>query len=157
MNHAAYVIPTMRHFLSRIRALRMVAEKTKKQQVYIPTPIIHDLSLCKKFLSWAKDGISLNLVTYRTPTTYYRSDACEYGLGGYNIYAGRAWRFQIPPECIGRAHINTLEFLASVISIWVDIINDNVCVNDCFLSQTDSTTAAGWLKKSNFPDSTSPS
>jgi hypothetical protein len=147
LNHADYVIPTMRHFLSRICALQMVAEKTKKQKVYILTPILHVLSLCKKFLSWVKDRISLNLVTFCTPTIYYRSDACEYGLGGYNTYAGRACRFQIPPDCVWQAHINTLEFLASTISIWVDILNNNVSANDCFLSQTDSTTAAGWLKK----------
>ncbi len=55
------------------------------------------------------------------------------------------------------AHINTLEFLASIISIWVDILNNQVSANDCFLSQTDSMTAAGWLRKSNFSDSTSPS
>ncbi len=106
----------------------------------------------QEILFMGKNGISLNLVTFRSPTIYYRSDACEYGLGGYNIYAGRAWRFQIPQDCIGRAHINTLEFLASVISIWIDIFYNNINVEDCLLSQTDSTTAAGWLKKSNFSD-----
>jgi hypothetical protein len=125
--------------------------------VHLPTPIINNLTLCKKNLYWAKNGISINLVSFRTPTLDYRSDACKYGLGGYNIYAERAWRLQIPQECIGHAHINTLEFMASVILISIDIIYNNVSPNDCLLSQTDSTTAAGWLKKSNFSDSISPS
>jgi hypothetical protein len=31
LNHAAYIIPTMRHYLSRLRAFCMIAEKFKKQ------------------------------------------------------------------------------------------------------------------------------
>lgn len=54
-------------------------------------------------------------------------------------------------------HINTLEFISSVISIWIDILNNHINPNDCILSQTDSATAAGWLKKSNFLDTTSTS
>jgi hypothetical protein len=143
----------MRHFLSRLRALRILSKNHKNKQVFIPNPIIDDLTLCTKFLEWAKNGISLNLVTFRTPSIYLRSDACEYGLGGYNIYSGKAWRLKIPSDCIGCTHINTLEFIASIISIWIDIYNKDISQNDCILSQTDSTTAAGWLKKSNFSDS----
>jgi hypothetical protein len=153
LNNAAYIVPTMRHFLSRLRAQRMLADKTKHQQVHIPLPIITDLYLCKNFLQWSKSGISLNLVTFRSPTTYLRSDACNHRLGGYNIYSGRAWHFQLPSDCIGRAHINTLEFMASVISIWIEIFNGLFLSHDCFLSQMDSTTAAGWLRKSNLSDS----
>ncbi len=43
-----------------------------------------------------------------------------------------------------------LEFIASVTFIWVDINNKHNQPYECILSQTDSTSAAGWLKKSNF-------
>jgi hypothetical protein len=39
-----------------------------------------------------------------------------------------------------------------MINIWVDIINDDVPNESGFLSQTDSSSAAGWLRKSNFAD-----
>jgi hypothetical protein len=43
--------------------------------------------------------------------------------------------------------------MASVITIWIDIYHNKIETNDCILSQTDSTTAAGWLRKTNFNDS----
>jgi hypothetical protein len=73
-------------------------------------------------------------------------------MGGYNIYSGVAWRLQLPLDLTKRAHINTLEFMASVITIWIDAFHNKIAANDCILSQTDSTTAAGWLRKSNFSD-----
>lgn len=117
LNHAAYIIPTMHHFFSRLKALRLIAEKSNKQQVFIPSPILEDLALCKQFLYRAKTGISLNLVSFHKLTSYFRSDACSYGLGGYNIYSGRTWRLKLPPNCVGCTHINTLEFITSMISI----------------------------------------
>jgi hypothetical protein len=90
LNHAACLIPTMRHFLSRIRALRIVCEMTNKKVAFLPTPVLDDLILCKKFLQWAKNGISMNLASSRSPSIYIRSDACKYGIGGYNIYTGYA-------------------------------------------------------------------
>ncbi len=117
LNHAAYIIPTMHHFLSRLKALRLIAEKSNKQQVFILSPILEDLTLCKQFLYWAKTGISLNLVSFHKLTSYFRSDACSCGFGGYNIYSGRTWRLKLPPNCVGCAHINTLEFITSMISI----------------------------------------
>lgn len=105
LNHAAYLISTMHHFLSRLRALWMLCEKANKRTSFLPQPILDDLLLCKTFLSWAKNGISINLMSTKSPSVFIRSDACEYGLGSYNIYSGNAWRLQIPTDCIGRAHI----------------------------------------------------
>jgi hypothetical protein len=49
-----------------------------------------------------------------------------------------------------RASNNLLEHLAAIISPWVDILAGRLNSQDCVLSMTDSTTAEGWLKKSNF-------
>jgi hypothetical protein len=91
----------------------------------------------------------MNLLTFRKPTHVYRTDACEFGIGGYSNN-GRAWRFYIPDELQMRASINYLEFLAAIISVWIDITEGNLPPYSCTLSATDSTTGAGWMRKSNF-------
>ena len=43
-----------------------------------------------------------------------------------------------------------LEHLCSIIGPWIDLIENNLPQFSCILAMGDSTTAAGWLKKSNF-------
>ena len=149
LNHVGYIIPTARHFLSRIRNLKYKAKF--KRQVIIPGLVIKDLILWLSFLESAKNGISMNILSYRSPTHLYRSDSCKHGLGGYTAQ-GLAWRWIIPDRLLSRAHINLLEFLASIICIWLDILEGHVLPESCLLSMGDSTTAAGWLRKSNFKE-----
>ena len=40
--------------------------------------------------------------------------------------------------------------MASVIGPWIDMINNNIAKSSCVLSMTDSTTSAGWIRRSNF-------
>ena len=94
----------------------------------------------------------MNLLVFAEPTHYYRSDACEHGLGGYSILSGKAWRFEIPVYCRGRTTINVLEFIGSVVTVWIDMLAGDVHPDACLLSQTDSTSAAGWLRKSCFDE-----
>jgi hypothetical protein len=84
----------------------------------------------------------------------YRSDASEFGLGGYNITSGLAWRFELPVDCRLRTSLNSLEFLSCLITLWVDIISLQIEESSCLLCQTDSSTANGWLRKSNFAEKT---
>ncbi len=74
-------------------------------------------------------------------------------MGGYNAITGRAWRWELPLELRLRTSINSLEFLSSIITIWIDISLGIIQPEDCILSQTDSSLAAGWLRKTNFADS----
>ena len=147
LNHVGYIIPTARHFLSRIRKLKMKAKF--KRKVSIPAQVHADFNLWCGFLKKANKGMSMNLLTYRRPTHIYRSDACEHGLGGFSA-KGRAWRWTIPTHLLSRAHINLLEFLASIICIWVDAIEGVIKPEDCLLSLGDNTSATGWLRRSNF-------
>lgn len=39
-----------------------------------------------------------------------------------------------------------------MITIWIDVLSKDIELESCILSQTDSSTAAGWLRKSNFAD-----
>ena len=93
--------------------------------------------------------MSMNLLTCRCPTHECMSDACEHGIGGWSS-SGKAWRFALPEEPWGRFTLNCLEFLAAVIGPWIDHIEGNLPTLSCVLSGTDSTTAEGWLRKSNF-------
>jgi hypothetical protein len=72
----------------------------------------------------ASDGISINNIVYRKPTEIYRSDASEFGIGGYTIVSGEAWRFELPVDCRLRTSLNSLEFIACLITIWVEILNN---------------------------------
>ena len=42
--------------------------------------------------------------------------------------------------------------MASIISPWIDIIAKRLSKGDCALSMTDSTTSAGWIRKTNFKE-----
>jgi len=150
LNHAASILHAMRQFLNRIRHLQFLAALRSDKRAKMTSPVKEDLILCKEFLAQCNSGISMNLLTYRQPTHVYRSDACEHGLGGYAILSGKAWRYSIPVDCQNRATINVLEFLGCIVSVWIDILAGELPEEACILSQTDSTSAAGWLQRSSF-------
>jgi hypothetical protein len=110
-----------------------------------------DLKMMLGFLKIANNGINMNSITFRKPTHIYRSDSCPHRLGGYS-HKGWAWQWYIPKNLQFRASNNLFEHLAAVISPWVDIIAGRLGHQDCVLSMTDSTTAEGWLRKSNFTE-----
>jgi hypothetical protein len=149
LTHLSLVVPHVHHFLSRIRELHTRAKRTHLRLIRITRTCLDDLKLMLEFLDAAKQGIDINLITYRKPTHVYRSDACPAGIGGYN-HLGFAWRYKLPDELKFRASINLLEHMAAVITPWIDIIANRLSRGDCALSMTDSTTSAGWLRKSNF-------
>ena len=45
-----------------------------------------------------------------------------------------------------------LKFMASIISPWIDILAGRLTSGDCALSMTDSTTLAGWIRKTSFKE-----
>jgi hypothetical protein len=110
-----------------------------------------DLIFHRQTLKKAHEGTSMNILTYRKVDQGYRSDACPAGIEGYST-EGRAWRFPIPKHLQFRATLNMLEHVASIIGPWIDIIEKTLPEFSCILSMTDSTTSAGWLKKSNFKE-----
>ena len=107
------------------------------------------MALAQIFLKKANEGISMNLVVFRKPEIVYICDASEHGLGGYTSH-GRAWRLIIPNKVLGRAHINTLEYIAQLISIWIDVLEGRVKHQDCILALGDNKSALGWMRRSNF-------
>ena len=103
------------------------------------------------FLKIANKGISLNSIAFHCPTHVYRFDSCPTGLGGYS-HEGFTWRWYLPEDLNFRATNNLLEHLAAIISPWIDILAGRLQSEDCVLLMTDSTTAKGWLRKSNFSE-----
>jgi hypothetical protein len=152
LNHTASILPLMRHFISRLYHALYRAQKNRWTCLRVIEK--SDLHLILSFLRHAFNGVSMNNVVFRKPTNIYRSDAIEFGIGGYNILTGTAWRFELPVDCRLRTSLNSLEFIACMISIWLDIFFNQISPEACLLSQTDSSSAAGWLRKSNFTDDT---
>ena len=150
-SHAAYVIPYARHFMGR---LYKACERSKQAgKARLTKPQLDDLILWKAFLQKASQGISINRLVCRWPTRIVRVDACPQGIGGYCLKSGLAWRYQLPEHLLGRATLNTLEFLAAFVGMIVEFHEGAAWTDeDVLLSQGDSTSAAGWLAKSNFND-----
>ncbi len=145
--HLRLAIPFVHHFMSRLRDLHVTAKR--RRRVKINQEHQKDLVLMFDFLKTARERISLNNIAFQKPTHIYRSDSCPAGLGGYSN-KGWAWRWYLPDHLLFRASNNLLEHLVAVISPWVDIIAGRLKPQDCVLLMANSTTAEGWLKKSNF-------
>jgi hypothetical protein len=151
LGHVTVIIQHAKHFMSRLRSLMHKAKN--RRSINLNEESEEDLKFHLSLLENAHKGISMNLITYRTKIDRgYRSDACPAGLGGYSNL-GRAWRWYIPKNLQFRATLNMLEHVGAIIGPWIDILEDNLPPFTCILSQTDSTTSAGWLKKSNFKES----
>ena len=150
LGHVTLIMPYSKHFMNRLRQLMHKAKNRRK--IKTSKTIIADLELHIFFLNLAHKGVSMNLLTYRAVTRLYRSDACPAGVGGYSS-RGRGWRFQIPIKYQLRMTLNMLEHLGTIIGPWVDLIENNLPQFSYILAMSDSTTAAGWLRKSNFKES----
>ena len=48
------------------------------------------------------------------------------------------------------AHIDILEYIAQIISVWIDILEERVRSEDCILSIGGNTSILGWTRKENF-------
>jgi hypothetical protein len=147
MGHVGFVIPWVYHFLSRLRSL--LAQAQNRRAISIDEKCIQDLELMQTILNKANKGIDMNLLAFRSPNCIYYLDSCPAGLGGYSNQ-GNTWCFNLRDDLQFRASNNLLEFLAAIITPWIDIIKGRLNLGDCALSMTDSTAAEGWMRKSNF-------
>jgi hypothetical protein len=142
----------MRHFLGRIWRLNDVIVSCGVRHARLGANIISDLRLFLNFICQAHEGISMNLLTFRAPACHLRANIYENGIGGYNLGTYKAWRWAIPEEFWGRLTLISLEFLVSFATLWIGILQGTITAGECVHSDTDSTTAQGWMYKSNFDD-----
>ena len=153
LNHLAYLSPCGRYFLNRLRHLLTLCKKYGAQRL----AIWHrdDLKLHLEFIQAANTrGTSINNIIYVKHNVTVISDACPFGIGGFNDL-GLAWRWKIPTELVGVFTLNLLEFLASAISIHLTLLQ-NPDKQLHILAFTDSSSALGWLYKSSFNPITQP-
>ena len=150
LNHTAYVIPIARHFLSRIRDAAGNPDTTGKRSrgtsTKLSDDVRDDLRLWETLLRQARRGISMNLLVTRQPDKICWSDACPFGIGGYNL-KGRAWRVRIPRGSIVYGHNgvnNLLEFMGMVVNVWIACLEKDID-QSCILAIGDNTSAIGWL------------
>jgi hypothetical protein len=147
LNHVCFVIPVAQHFMSRLRWLLITSRQGRR--IRLRPQVLADLGLWQSFLRLAHRGISLNLISFRTPTHI-----------GFCAISGGAWSLEIPTNCrVGCREgisLNLFEFLGGIISVWVVILAGRVPPGLCLLAQGDSTSATGWLKKSNFQGTKDP-
>ena len=150
LNHAGFVIPLARHFLGWLWMAMFTAQK--QHSVKLQNAQCQDLALWLRFVNKAHAGLSLNLLTFCLPSHILWSDASLHGIGGLSVTSGIARWWELPWDLRLCASLNALEFLASYITIYMDIHVGATPTDSCFLSQGDSTSATGWLCKSNFDD-----
>jgi len=153
LNHSAFLIPLSRHFLNEIRSrIDSLPRVRSNQLVRLSVEELEDLILWRELLEGANRGVSMNLMTIRTPTRVAWSDSCPFGIGGYNL-SGRAWRIKIPEEApfYGDDTVNNvLEFLGMAISIMIMFEQATEEGEDypCVLALGDNTSAIAWIFKS---------
>ena len=86
------------------------------------------------------------MISFTKPDTTIYTDASSQGMGGYSPRTGKAWRFRLLPWMKCQFHTNTLEFIASTIGLWLEIINNDTAYLK-ILCLTDSSSAVGWLNE----------
>ena len=86
-NVAQIMIPLV-HFLGNIRHMQILAEK-RGHSIRLNSQTKDDLKLAKNLISKAAQGVTMNLLIFRTPDITYICDASEYGVGGFASH-GRA-------------------------------------------------------------------
>jgi len=142
MGHVGFMIPWAYHFLSQLRSLN--CRSKNRQFITVNDTCMKNWELMKEILAKAKNGIDMNLLAFRAPDRTYYSDSCPAGLGGYSDQ-GHAWRFHVPNHLQFRATNNLLEYLAAIITPWIDLLAGCLECGDCALLMTDSS-------KSNFEE-----
>ena len=143
INHCGYIIPLTRHFLHPIRS---IMRQSANKLIKIPSKDIRYLQIWKRFMSYAKYGISINNIVYRRPTHIWWDDSCPTVIGGVSLI-GKAYRYNLPRHIQGQVSNNALEFLASMVGCWVDILDRYVTPQSCMLALTNNSSACGWLHK----------
>eukprot|EP00978_Attheya_sp_CCMP212_P014757 scaffold37761_cov49-Attheya_sp.AAC.6 len=95
LDHMCTVMPMARHFMSHLRFLKVRCHK--KRETKVMEDEVEDLKLMHIFLMHARDGVNMNLITFRRPNIVLRLDASttSHGLGGYTS-DGRVWRMKLP-------------------------------------------------------------
>jgi hypothetical protein len=76
------------------------------------------------------------------------------GMGGFDS-KGSSWQYKLSPEdsrACARQN-NSLEFVATLITVWLSARRNDKEAEHCFLALSDNSSTVGWLHKANVDDS----
>ena len=132
--------------MNNLYALEMESSESKHNTKFTRN-VRKDAKLHVQFLEKARLGINMNLLIFRKPTYTTIEDACEDGLGSFHVESGIAWTYEIHIALRGHAHINSLEFITQVVSIWFDFSEGRIEKGDCLLVIEDNATSMGFLER----------
>jgi len=150
LNQVCFIIPDALHFMNNIRSA-MYRAVSSNSYVYLDKETKEDLRLWLEFLDEAKEGISINRLVFRKPTLHNFSDASEWGIGGHSPHTGIAWRYRFSEGQHLKFTLNCKEYIGLVVNSVIQSRFDTTdCPFPCYLDWSDSTSAVGWLRKSNF-------
>jgi hypothetical protein len=128
-----------------------------KKKVKLSSSTMGDLQLWLSFIESAQRGISINRVVFRKPTITTFSDASEAGVGGFCPKTGVMWRHRFTEEESKAFTLNCKEYIGSAIDMDLHMeIDPDPSQFPCVLNMTDSSTAMGWLRKSNHDPEDAP-
>ena len=147
LQRASYVALHSKYFLNRIQYLQQVTEK--QGWANLPNLVKEDLGLWLLFLRYTRSGASINHLVFRKPLHFFWVDSCPFGLGGYSA-SDRAWRFYIPPRLRSEHINNVLKFMATIVIIWIEVLENKIPPLACRLVCSDSSSTVEWLHKNNF-------
>ena len=85
-------------------------------------------------------GVPINNIVFFKRSVTLFSDACEYGIGGYNEN-GITWQWIIPAAYHGKLTLNLLELLSSAVTINITILK--IGQGSHILAFTDISSALG--------------
>ena len=153
LNHVAFIIPSARHFMNRLRKLERTAERYGLAK--ISGEARKDLQLWLNFLDKANAGISINNIIFRQVTSLNLSDSCEMGIGGYGHQSSIGWRYEFTTDEQISFDINQKEYIASSINQKIQLAFDSSPF-PCSEDITDNTSACAWMYKSNFDPKSHP-
>ena len=68
----------------------------------------------------------MNLIAYTKPDVTIFTDASSHGMGGFSPVSGLVWRIKLSTWIRKNLHINTVEFIAPTIDIWLETIFNKI-------------------------------
>jgi hypothetical protein len=122
LENMSCIIPHVCHSLWRIRKVIIPVCQSPQARHKTSAPLCAGFALAQRFFRKARDGINMNLLTHRSPNIWLHSDTCKHGIWGVNVKKATGWRWLILEEWRLKLTLNTLEFLAAVVGIWVEIL-----------------------------------
>ena len=150
-NTVAYIIKVGKFFLSRFRyRLKLSRKKQSLGKAKGYDREERDMDFWIELIELLRhQGRSINHTTVTLPRLFTKQDASPKAMGGFTCF-GLAWRFIIHPLLVDFFHINILEFMSVVITGWCTIKALRLVNMDGWkiLSQTDNTSALGWMSGS---------